>query len=449
MMDPVTSGIFIVVVLFLLMAIGTPIAFALGGVSLAALVMTRGMSELTYFGETFYGSLASFSFVAIPMFILMGAAVASSPTGRDLYRSLDLWLGKVPGGLAISNIGACSIFAALSGSSPATSAAIGKLGIPEMRKRGYPDGVAAGSIAAGGTLGILIPPSVTMIVYGISTETSIGRLFIAGAVPGIMLALLFMIWTLIACRMGGYGTPNSTVKAASRLKNQLQDNVEGNLKALVRVLPFLVVVMLILFALYGGVATPSEAAGAGAFLCLALAILVYRMWQVKPLSGIMRDALRESVMIMLIIACAEIFAYTLSSLFITQTVAESIASLEVNRWVLMALINLFLLVAGFFLPPVAVIVMTAPILLPIIVAANFDPYWFAVILTINLEIGLITPPVGLNLFIIKGIAPDISLRDILLGSLPYALCMVLGIILLCFFPSIALWLPNLIMGAGG
>ncbi|MDR9438600.1 MAG: TRAP transporter large permease subunit, partial [Halomonas sp.] len=168
-MDPVTSGILIVVALFVLMAIGTPIAFALGGVSLAALMLNQGMSELTYFGETFFGSLASFGFVAIPMFILMGSAVASSPTGRDLYRSLDMWLGKVPGGLAIANIGACSIFAALSGSSPATSAAIGKLGIPEMRKRGYPDGVAAGCIAAGGTLGILIPPSVTMIIYGIAS----------------------------------------------------------------------------------------------------------------------------------------------------------------------------------------------------------------------------------------------------------------------------------------
>jgi tripartite ATP-independent transporter DctM subunit len=254
-----------------------------------------------------------------------------------------------------------------------------------------------------------------------------------------------MVWTLIACKMsGGYGTPSPLSQAA----NQIKENVEGNMKALVRVLPFLVVVIGILFALYGGVATPSEAAGVGAFLCIALAVVVYRMWQAKPINTIMRDALRESVMIMLIIATAEIFAFALSSLFITQTVAGAIADLEVNRWVLMGIINLFLLVAGFFLPPVAVIVMAAPILLPIILAANFDPYWFAVILTINLEIGLITPPVGLNLFIIRGIAPDIALRDILLGSLPYALCMVLGIVLLCLFPQIVLWLPDLLMGAG-
>ena len=444
-MDPITLGIIVAVGLIVLMAIGTPIAFALGGVSLLALLYDRGLPELTYFGETFFDRIAEFGFVAIPMFILMGAAVASSPTGRDLYRSLDLWMGRLPGGLAVSNIGACSIFAALSGSSPATCAAIGKMGIPEMRTRGYPDGVAAGCIAAGGTLGILIPPSVTMIIYGISTETSIGRLFIAGVVPGFMLAGLFMIWTMIACKLaGGYNNPLAA--SAEKLKENIKQNVDSNMKALVRVLPFLGVVAGILFALYGGVATPSEAAGVGAFLCLALAILIYRMWQLGPIKLIMRDSLRESVMIMLVIATAEVFAYALSSMFITQTVAAAIADLEVNRWVLMGVINLFLLVAGFFLPPVAVIVMTAPILLPIILAADFDPYWFAVILTINLEIGLITPPVGLNLFIIKGIAPDISLRDILMGSLPSALCMVLGILLLCLFPGIALWLPNLIMG---
>ncbi|MDR5906941.1 TRAP transporter large permease [Franzmannia qiaohouensis] len=444
-MDPITLGIIVAIGLVVLMAIGTPIAFALGAVSLVALLYDRGMPELTYFGETFFDRIAEFGFVAIPMFILMGAAVASSPTGRDLYRSLDLWMGRLPGGLAVSNIGACTIFSALSGSSPATCAAIGKMGIPEMRTRGYPDGVAAGCIAAGGTLGILIPPSVTMIIYGISTETSIGRLFMAGVVPGFMLAGLFMIWTMIACRLaGGYNNPMA--QSAARVKQTIKENVDANLKALIRVLPFLAVVAGILFALYGGVATPSEAAGVGAFLCVALAVIIYRMWQVGPIKLIMRDSLRESVMIMLVIACAEVFAYALSSMFITQTVAAAIADLEVNRWVLMGIINLFLLVAGFFLPPVAVIVMTAPILLPIILAADFDPYWFAVILTINLEIGLITPPVGLNLFIIKGIAPDISLRNILMGSLPYALCMVLGILLLCFFPGIALWLPNLIMG---
>lgn len=443
-MDPITSGIVVALVLITLMAIGTPIAFALGAVSLGALVITQGVDELTYFGETFFDRLAEFGFIAIPMFILMGAAVSSTPTGRDLYRSLDVWFGRLPGGLAISNIGACSIFAALSGSSPATCAAIGKMGIPEMRKRGYPDGVAAGCIAAGGTLGILIPPSVTMIVYGIATETSIGKLFIAGIIPGIMLAGMFMIWTLIACSASG-GLKQSLSERAAQTGAKIAENVDSNLKSLARVTPFLLIVAGILFALYGGVATPSEAAGVGAFLCIAFSVVIYRIWQAKPMKNMLQDTLRESVMVMLIIACAEVFAYTLSTLYITQSIAEVIAAMEVNRWVLMGMINVFLLVAGFFLPPVAVIVMTAPILLPIILAANFDPYWFAVILTINLEIGLITPPVGLNLFIINGIAPDINLKDILTGSLPYVACMVLAIIILCVFPELATWLPNQII----
>src|SRR5699024_2499654 len=306
---------------------------------------------------------------------------------------------RVPAGLAISNIGACSIFAALSGSSAATCAAIGKMGIPEMRTRGYPDGVASGCIAAGGTLGILIPPSVTMIIYGIATETSIGRLFIAGAVPGLLLVGLFMLWTLVACKMSSsYGG------AAAATADNVKRNVTENLTAMIRVLPFLVIVLAVLFTLYGGLATPSEAAGAGALLCLVLAIVIYRMWQFRPLKQILRDTLNESVMVMLIIGAAQVFAFALSSLFITQTLAAGIADMEINRWLLMALINIFLLVCGMFLPPVAVIVMTAPILAPVILDTGFDLYWFAVIMTINLEIGLISPPVGLNLFIINGIA---------------------------------------------
>ena len=217
-----------------------------------------------------------------------------------------------------------------------------------------------------------------------------------------------------------------------------------------RVLPFLAIIIAVLYVLYGGVATPSEAAGIGALFCLILVAVVYgifsKSWKFNQMPVIFRDTLKESVMIMLIIGASELFAFALSSLFITQSIAAFIADMDVNRWVLMGVVNLFLLVAGFFLPPVAVILMTAPILLPIITGAGFDPYWFAVILTINMEIGLITPPVGLNLYVINGIAPDITLGQILRGSLPYVVCMILGIITLCLFPQIALLLPELVMG---
>ena len=199
--------------------------------------------------------------------------------------------------------------------------------------------------------------------------------------------------------------------------------------------------------LYGGVATPSEAAGAGALLTLVVVVVAYRLFKVKQVSGIFGSAMRESVMIMMIMAAAELFAFALSSMFITQTVASAIAALEINRWALLALINVFLLVSGMFLPPVAIIVMAAPLLFPIVTQAGFDPYWFGVILTINMEIGLITPPVGLNLFVINAIAPQVPTREILWGALPYVLVMMLAIVILCVFPGIATWLPNQMMGA--
>lgn len=435
-MGPIEIGLLILTALLCLIATGMPIAFALGAASIGTLLVVEGPQALSIMGETFFGGLNSFGLVSIPMFILMGAAVASSPAGKDLYEALDRWLNRVPGGLVLSNIGACSIFAALSGSSPATCAAIGKMGIPEMRQRGYPADIATGSIAAGGTLGILIPPSVTMIVYGIATETSIGRLFLAGLLPGFLLTVLFMIWTLIACRMKGLGLSDLTQSFTLKQK----------LEALPRVLPFLAIIAAVLFVLYGGVATPSEAAGAGAMFCLLLAVVIYRMWRAGPIVHMFRSSVRESVMIMMIIGAAELFAYTLSSTFVTQTIAQWISDLEVNRWVLLAAINFFLLFAGMFLPPVAIILMTAPILLPIITTAGFDPYWFAVIFTINMEIGLITPPVGLNLYVINGIAPDVSLGTILKGALPFMLCMVLAIVILCVFPEIATWLPDIVMG---
>ena len=437
-MSPSLAGISVFFAILILLAAGTPIAFTLGFVAVAALVLSEGWSAIGGMSETFFAGLANFGMVSVPMFILMGAAVASSPAGKDLYEALDRWLYRVPGGMVLSNIGACALFAALSGSSPATCAAIGKMGIPEMTKRGYPDSLAAGSIAAGGTLGILIPPSVTMIVYGISTETSIGRLFLAGLLPGLMLTGLFMIWALFDCWRRGIGLSDVTRRFS----------LAERLEKLPKVLPFLLIVALILFVLYGGVATPSEAAGTGALICIVLVVVIYRMWRAGPMVNVFRDTIREAVMIMLILGAAELFAFALSSLFITQTVADAISNLEVNRWVLLIVINIFLLVAGCFLPPVAIILMTAPILMPILDSAGFDPYWFAVILTINMEIGLITPPVGLNLYVINGIAPQISLRDILVGSLPFVGMMILGIFLLSLFPQIALFLPDLIMGPG-
>ncbi len=435
-MDPLLLGGLVALCTIAVLFSGVSVALGLLIVSGGFLVVFDGMRSLELMPEIFFGKLDSFALLSIPMFIIMGASIASTRAGADLYEALERWLTRIPGGLVISNLGACALFAAMSGSSPATCAAIGKMGIPEMRKRGYPDGVAAGSIAAGGTLGILIPPSVTMIVYGIATETSIGRLFLAGVIPGLLLVALFMAWSIYATIRSG--------NAEVLVKNSY--SWKQKFEILPRVIPFLIIILGVLYAMYGGIATPSETAAIGALLCIVVAMVVYKLWSPAGLWTILRDSTKESVMILFIIAAAGVFSYMLSSLFITQSIAEWIGTLDVNRWVLMGAINVFLLVAGFFLPPVAVILMAAPILMPIISIAGFDPIWFAVVLTINMEIGLISPPVGLNLYVINGIAPDISLKTILYGSLPFVGCMVAAIILLCLFPGLATWLPDYVMG---
>lgn len=436
-MDPITLGAIVAVSTILILFSGVSVAIGLLIVSTLFLTLFDGLRSLELLPEILFGKLDNFALLSIPMFILMGSSISSTRAGADLYEALERWLTRVPGGLVISNLGACALFAAMSGSSPATCAAIGKMGIPEMRKRGYPDGVAAGSIAAGGTLGILIPPSVTMIVYGVATETSIGRLFLAGVIPGFLLVTLFMAWALYSTWKYGDKALLSSGKYTWKEK----------FKILPKVLPFLLIIMGVLYAMYGGIATPSETAAVGAVLCFVIALVIYKLWNPKDLWVILRDSTKESVMILFIIAAAGVFSYMLSSLYITQSIATWIGTLDVNPWVLMGAVNIFLLIAGFFLPPVAVILMAAPILLPIITTAGFDPIWFAVVLTINMEIGLISPPVGLNLYVINGIAPDISLKTILLGSLPFVGCMVLAIILLCLFPELATWLPDAVMGA--
>ncbi len=425
------------VVTLLVLLSGAPVAFGLGAISVAFIVIFQGVDALRVVAETYYSGLNDFTLVSIPMFVMMGAAIGSSPAGRDLYEALDRWLYRLPGGLVISNLGACAIFAALTGSSPACCAAIGKMGIPEMRRRGYPDDVATGSICAGGTLGILIPPSITFILYGIATETSIGRLFLAGVLPGLLLTSLFIAWTLFIIWKRGFRSHAVDFRYSWKEKFQ----------AIPKIAPFLVIIVAVMYVLYGGVATPSEAAGVGAALCVVFAIVIYRMWSRSDWWSILRDTTRESVMILMIIAAATIFGYMLTSLYLTQTLAQGIAELHINRWLLMAVINLFLLVCGFFIPPAAIILMTSPILYPIIRAAGFDPVWFGVVMTINMEIGLIHPPVGLNIFIVNSIAPDVPVTRVMWGTIPYVLCMILAIIILSIFPEIATWLPDRLMGA--
>jgi C4-dicarboxylate transporter DctM subunit len=437
-MSELEIGALILFFTLLVLFSGLPIAWGLILVSVGFLLYFEGPSFLDNVAVLMLDELSSFALLTIPLFILLGASVGGTNAGRDLYESLHRWLARVPGGLVIANILACGIFSAISGSSPATAAAIGKAGVPEMLRRNIPARLATGSVCAGGTLGILIPPSITMILYGIATETSIGRLFLAGVGPGILLVVLFAIYAWLSSLR--------SEKLNSYIEKQRFTWAE-KMRGLVRVSPFLAIIFFIAYAMYGGIATPSEVAAISAALALVFVIIIYKAGTREVQWKIFRETVRESTMILMIIAAAAVFSYMMSLLYVTQSAAQWLVDLELNRWVLMLAINLFLLLAGMFLPPVAIILMVMPILTPVLEANNFDLIWFAVILTINMEIGLITPPVGLNLYVLKGVVSDVSLKDILLGSMPFVFIMMGSMVLLSVFPDLALWLPNQMMGA--
>ncbi len=431
---------------FALLVSGIPIWAGLAGISLLFILIFSPhlLSTVPY---VLHGSMDNFALLAIPLFIFLSAPIAESRASRDLYETLHKWLYKIPGGLGIANMIGCGIFAALCGSSPATAAAIGSIGIPEMRRRGYSPALSTGLIAHAGTFGILIPPSVTMILYGVATETSIGKCFIAGVIPGILEIFLSCIWVgaifyyrkLVPAKKGDvYFIEDRGVIESFTWKERFT--------SLIKVLPFVLIIIGIMGSLYGGWATPSEAGGLGAVLSLFFVMTIYKVYKPKKLWQIFTKALNESSMILMIMAAALLFAFVSSDLYATQALGELILKLPMGKWGIIVLINILLLILGFFIPPAAVILMVAPLLLPIIQGLGFDPIWFAVIMTVNLEIGLVTPPVGLNLYIVKNIAPDIPMAHVLLGVVPFVIIEGIVIVCLCIWPELALWLPNKMIG---
>jgi tripartite ATP-independent transporter DctM subunit len=430
------------------MMVGVPIAFALGLVAIVFMMFFMPAASLDTVTQNVYEELASITLLSIPLFILKGAAIGRSRAGADLYSALHVWMHRIPGGLGIANVFACALFAAMAGSSPATCSAIGSAGIPEMRKRGYSGGFAAGIIAAGGTLGILLPPSITMILYAVAAEQSLGRLFLAGIGPGLLLVTLFAAYAIFRYRLEQTRARTAFDHHGSRSELLREDNLtmRDRFAALPRVLPFVLLLTGVMIALYGGYATPSETAGLGAVLALALIAGIYSVWTPRDLAPILVATLRESTMLMFIIGMSLLYSYVMSYLHISQSAAQSIVELHLSRWILLAAVLVFVAVLGFFLPPVSIIVMTAPIVLPPLRAGGFDLIWFGVVMTIVMEMGLIHPPVGLNLFVIKNIAPDIPLSDVIWGVMPFVALMFFAVVLMCFFPEIATWFPDAVMG---
>ncbi|MGD9212998.1 MAG: TRAP transporter large permease [Desulfobacteraceae bacterium] len=424
---------------------GIPIWAGLTGVSLL-FILIFSPHLLSTVPFVIYGSMDNFALLAIPLFILLSAPISETNASRDLYETLHKWLHKIPGGLGIANMVGCGIFAALCGSSPATAAAIGGVGIPEMRKRGYSPAVSTGLIVHAGTFGILIPPSLTMILYGVATETSIGKCFIAGIIPGLLEILLSCLWLVFIISYRKLVPAKKSSLYYIKEVDELSYSWRERIQSLTKVLPFILIIVGIMVSLYGGWATPSEAAGLGAIMSLIFVMTIYRVYQPKKLWEIFKKALDESTMILMIMASALLFAYVSSDLYATQALGELILSLPIGKWGIILFINIFLIIIGCFIPPAAVILMIAPLLIPIIKQLGLDPVWFAVLMTVNLEIGLVTPPVGLNLYIVKNIAPDVPMSHVLLGALPFIIIEVIVIVSLCVWPELALWLPNKMIG---
>jgi tripartite ATP-independent transporter DctM subunit len=443
-MSPLTIGVLYGGVTLAVLFAGVPIAFALGAVAVGFMIGFMPAASLGTVAQNVYQEIANITLLTIPLFILKGAAIGRSRAGADLYNALYVWLNRVPGGLGVANVVACTLFAAMAGSSAATCSAIGSAGIPEMRRRGYSPGLAAGIIAAGGTLGILLPPSITMILYAVAAEQSLGRLFLAGLGPGMLLSGMFAVYAVMRFRKEyrdavGAGAEHPILRRDTYSMAQ-------RISALPRILPFLILLLGVMGALYGGFASPGETAGLGAVLALVLIAIIYGAWRFSDLRPLLVASVRESTMLLMIVGMSLLYSMVMSYLHISQSAAEWIVACHLSPWLLLMAILLMVVVLGFFLPPASIILMTAPIILPPLRSAGFDLIWFGVVMTIVMEMGLIHPPVGLNLFVIKNIAPDIPFRDVLWGTLPFVAIMIVAVVLICLFPGIAMWLPKIVMG---
>lgn len=435
-MAPLTLGIAVSAALVVLIVIGVPVAFGLAGIAIGLLVWQGGIAALQPAADAVLAPFENFTLAAVPLFILMGVAASLSPAGGDMREMFKRWLHKIPGGLIVANICASALFSALSSTGAATCLAIGREGLPELRERRYADSVTAGALAGAGTLGILVPPSLTLIVYGIAGDFSIGRLFLAGLMPGLTLTLLFVLWALIAAR-----------RWQGRFGGFARGYTRGELVALVpRAVPFVALVAAVIYGFWSGIASPAEVAAVAAVACIALVALMYGMWRERHLMAILREATREAVAVLVIVAAAALFAFMLGRFGIPDALAIAIADLRLPPLHQIAVVNGLLLAAGLFLPPVAIILMISPVVLPLLLAEGYDPYWFGVMMTLNFQIALLMPPAGANLHTIRHLAPDIPIGTVLLGALPYILLIVAEIVALCIFPELATWLPDRLMG---
>ncbi|MCO5162587.1 MAG: TRAP transporter large permease [Mesorhizobium sp.] len=416
------------VALFAMMAIRVPIGVAMGIVGVGGFAAITGWGPaLNLLAQSPLRTVTDFNLTLIPFFILMGVLATQSGMSRELFRAGHAWLGHLRGGLALSTIAACGGFAAISGSSVATAATMSKVALPEMRGAGYPDTVATGVVAAGGTLGILIPPSVVLAVYGYMTEQDVGRLFIAGILPGLLAIAMYMAAVRIAYRRSlPAGTPFETSEAVSSLRD---------------VWAVLLLFVAVIGSMYLGIVTATEAAATGSLLT-ALIGFARRRLTFSTLLDALIEALRTSVAIYTILIGAILFGYFLTITQTPQKITAFLVALDFGAYGTLAVILAFFLVMGCILDAMAMIILLVPIVYPVIVQLGFDPIWFGIIVVMTVELGLITPPVGMNVFVINSIARDVNLVTIFRGVFPFVLADILRLVLLIAFPAIVLFLPT-------
>ncbi len=429
-MSPLTVGIIGIFFLFLLLALRMHIGFSM------ALVGFLGFAVLSSLGSSFaimgmepFKIGAAYSLTVIPLFILMGQFANHSKMGFEIYQTVYRWIGFLPGGLSMATIGACGGFAAISGSSLAAAATMGMVALPEMKRFKYDPALATGCVAAGGTLGILIPPSTVMIIYGILTEQPIATLFIAGILPGLLLTGLFILTVYVVTKIKpSLGPPGPKFSMKERIYS-LKDTWS-----------IFSLFLLVIGGLYTGWFTPTEAAGVGAFGAFAITLIKKRLtWDNLKVS--LEQTVRTTAMVFLILIGAHIFGYFLTISQIPDQLSILATEWGLSKYAILALIIFAYIIMGCFMEGLALMVLTIPIVYPLVLELGFDPIWFGVIITLVMEMSLITPPVGINVFIISGISKDVPMYVIFRGIIPFWCAMLVCIILLILFPQIALWLP--------
>jgi len=417
------------IMLFVFMFLGTPVAVALGLSSLLT-ILFFGTDSLASLSLKMYETSEHFTLMAIPFFVLAGAFMTTGGVAKRMIRFAIATVGHFHGGLAIASVMACCLFAAVSGSSPATVVAVGSIVIAGMVRSGYPQSFAAGVVCNAGTLGILIPPSIVMVVYGAATETSVGALFMAGVIPGISLGLLLMIAIYIVAKIKNY--PRQPRASMNEVLTAGRDSVWG-----------LALIFIILGGIYGGVFTPTEAAAVAAVYAFLVAVFVYRDIGFRQVPDVLLDAAKVTIMLMFIIVNALLFAHVLTTERIPQIIAEQIIAWDMEAWQFLIVVNVLLLIAGMFMEPTGIILILAPILFPIATQLGIDPVHLGIIMVVNLEIGMVTPPIGLNLFVTAGIT-NMSIGQVVRAASPWLILLLAFLVIVTYVPEISLWLPKLL-----